>query len=258
VAQPIRTSRITFLGHSTVLLELDGARLLTDPILSGRVGPLRRHALPVPTPVVERIDAVLVSHLHWDHLHLPSLRLIPGEPLLIVPRGAARSLARRGFHRVEEIDPGETVEVGPLRVSGTFAEHRGWTPMAPGADAVGFLVRGTTTTYFAGDTDLFEGMERLVGEDETIDLALVPVWGWGPGLGRGHLDPDRAAEAIRLLRPRLAVPIHWGALYPVGLPWRRPHALRDVPRHFVERARVVAPRVEVRVVEPGESLDLPG
>ncbi|HEV8516240.1 MAG TPA: MBL fold metallo-hydrolase [Candidatus Limnocylindrales bacterium] len=256
--EPSPTARVTFLGHSTVLLELDGARLLTDPILGGRVGPLRRHGSAVPMELLEGIDAVLVSHLHWDHLHLPSIRLVPGDPLLVVPRGAGRALTRRGFHRVEELDPGGTVGLRSVTVSGTSARHAVYAPMAPRADSLGFLVRGERTVYFAGDTDLFDEMEQLTPAHETLDLALLPVWGWGPFLGRGHLDPLRAANALRLLRPRLAIPIHWGALYPVGIPWRRPHALRDAPHHFLRLAAGIAPEVEIRVLEPGESTNLDG
>jgi L-ascorbate metabolism protein UlaG (beta-lactamase superfamily) len=88
-----------------------------------------------------------------------------------------------------------------------------------------------------------------------LDLALLPVWGWGPTLGPGHLNPDRAARAAALLSPRLAVPIHWGTLYPPGLARLRPRPLSEPPREFAARARVLAPEVEVRVATPGEQVD---
>ena len=104
--------------------------------------------------------------------------------------------------------------------------------------------------YFAGDTDLFDGMADLAPE---LDLALIPIWGWGPTIGEGHLDPVRAAEALALLRPRIAVPIHWGTLRPV-----LPQHARRVPERaahaFLEAARERAPEVEVRAVELGESV----
>ena len=83
----------------------------------------------------------------------------------------------------------------------------------PGS-AVGFLVRGSQTVYFAGDTGLFPGLEGLA---DPLDVALLPIWGWGPTLGEGHLDPERAAEAVSLLAPRIVIPIHWGSLHPLGM-----------------------------------------
>ena len=106
--------------------------------------------------------------------------------------------------------------------------------------------------YFAGDTDLFDGMRDLPG----VDVALLPVWGWGPTLGEGHLDPDRAAEAAALMRPRVAVPIHWGTFYPVGLKRWRPAPLHEPPERFAARVAALAPGVEVRVLAPGDSTPL--
>ncbi|HEY5815141.1 MAG TPA: MBL fold metallo-hydrolase, partial [Solirubrobacterales bacterium] len=105
----------------------------------------------------------------------------------------------------------------------------------------------------AGDTDLFEGMADL---GPGLDLALLPIWGWGPTLGAGHLDPERAARAAALLAPRIAVPIHWGTLYPLGLARLRPDPLRMPPREFAARMRDLAPQVEARVLAPGESTSL--
>src|SRR6185503_2691890 len=102
--------------------------------------------------------------------------------------------------------------------------------------------------YFAGDTGLFAGMARL----PTLDLALLPVWGWGPRLGPGHLDPVGAAEALTLLRPRIAVPIHWGTYSPLW--YLRPPAYLSEPGvAFAREAARLAPEVEVRVLTPGES-----
>ena len=146
--------------------------------------------------------------------------------------------------------------MGAARVTATEALHEGRRrPLGgPAADAVGFLIEAAgKRIYFAGDTDLFDGMGDLAGD---LDVALLPVWGWGPRLGPGHLDPDRAARAVALLRPRLAVPIHWGTFFPLGLASRRPELLRDPPHDFAARVAELAPEVEVRVLEPGGSLDL--
>ena len=104
------------------------------------------------------------------------------------------------------------MDLGGVQVDAVEALHSGFRPpLGPTAPAIGFVIRGTRSVYFAGDTDMFPGMADL----GPIDLALIPVWGWGPTLGRGlHLDPLRAAEALRLIRPRAAVPIHWGTYWP--------------------------------------------
>jgi L-ascorbate metabolism protein UlaG (beta-lactamase superfamily) len=244
-------ARLTYVGHSTVLLELDGTRLLTDPILRDRVGPLRRRGASVDPDVYRGIQAALVSHLHWDHFDLPSLRLLGETTPLIVPRGAALGLFRRGFRRVHELSPGETAHAGSVRIGATPANHSGaGNPIAPRADALGFLVHGSHRIYFAGDTDLFEGMANL---GDGLDAALLPVWGWGPVLGPGHLDPSRAAAALRLLRPRVALPIHWGTLSPIGLARMGGRWLSEPPREFAREAAILAPDVEVRVLAPGDS-----
>jgi L-ascorbate metabolism protein UlaG (beta-lactamase superfamily) len=111
-----------------------------------------------------------------------------------------------------------------------------------------YLLRGRQLVYVSGDSDLYPEMREL---DPAIDVALVPIWGWGPTLGPGHLDPVRAADAVGLLQPRIVVPIHWGSYFPAGLPWRRRQALRETPRAFSQQTGIVAPAVEVRVVEPG-------
>jgi L-ascorbate metabolism protein UlaG (beta-lactamase superfamily) len=242
---------LTYVGHATVLVELDGVRVLTDPILRGRVAHLRRTAAPVPAGVTAGIDAVLVSHAHWDHLDLPSLARVGRGVRLVVPNGVGGLLRRRGFTEVVELEPGGRTAVGPVEVAATFADHDGSRgPVGAKGPALGFLLSGSRRIYFAGDTDLFEGMRELA---EGLDVALLPVWGWGGGLGAGHLDPPRAAEALRLLRPRLAVPIHWGtfrALLQRGESHPRP------AEEFAERAAAVAPETEVRILQPGETTAL--
>ena len=247
-------NRVTYVGHATVLVELDGARLLTDPVLRARVGPLRRQGAPPPRASLEDLDAVLVSHLHHDHADLPSLRRIGRDVPMLVPSGAGDFFERRGFSAVSELAPGGSTSVGGISVTATEAEHAGGRLFAGDAEAIGFLLGGSRRRiYFAGDTDLFDGMKGLAGE---LDLALLPVWGWGPNLGPGHLDPERAARAAALLSPRVAVPIHWGTLYPLGLARFRPGPLHSPPREFAARLRELAPQVETRVLSPGEATSL--
>jgi L-ascorbate metabolism protein UlaG (beta-lactamase superfamily) len=105
--------------------------------------------------------------------------------------------------------------------------------------------------YFAGDTDLFEQMSELA----PLDVAILPVAGWGPRLPPGHLDPRLAAQALVLLRPRVAVPVHWGTYRRIGLS-RDPAVLREPAESFVALAAEFAPDVDVHVVEPGGSVEI--
>jgi L-ascorbate metabolism protein UlaG (beta-lactamase superfamily) len=245
-------SRVTWIGHATVLIELGGVRVLTDPLLRGRLGHLRRHGAAPAPGVTDDVAAVLISHLHLDHLDLPSLRRLAPGARLLVPRGAGGFLRRRGFPDVEELAAGDEADVAGVGVTAVPALHdRRRRPFGAEADTLGFVVGGRV--YFAGDTDLFDDMRALAG----LDLALLPVWGWGPSLGEGHLDPEAAARAAALLRPRLAVPIHWGTFYPRLLARFRSDRLTDPPHEFAAAVERLAPDVTVHVLQPGESLPLP-
>jgi L-ascorbate metabolism protein UlaG (beta-lactamase superfamily) len=257
----VGTPELHFLGHSTVRVELAGRSVLTDPVLTRGVGPLRR-VVPLPDPASwADVDLVLISHLHGDHLHLPSLRLLPRGTRIVAPRGAGTWLRRRGFADVTELGAGETVTDGDLRITGVRAEHSGhrFGPRfthGPDTEAVGHLLEGDgATVYVSGDTALHDGMP-LLGERE-VDVALLPVWGWGPNLGPGHLDPVQAAEAVARIRPRLAVPVHWGTLTVPGIGPRSPLGARmrrllvEPPRAFAAEVLRRALPTTVLVTEPG-------
>jgi len=241
--------RVTWLGHSTVAVELDGVRLLTDPVLSRRVVHLQR--LVEPPRELPAAEAVLVSHAHYDHLDLRTLRRLRATPQVVVPRGLGSMLRLRGFKHVVEVVAGDEVQVGAVTVRATPAYHSGWRPgAARGTAAVGYAVVGSARVFFAGDTGLFPELESLVPE---LDVALLPVGGWGPKLPDDHLDPERAARALALLRPRLAVPIHWGTYRRVGMRAAEP---RRAAEEFRRAAAEHAPGVHVAILEPGESLDV--
>ncbi len=241
---------ITYIGHATTLLEIGGRRFLTDPMLADRLLHIRRVAPSPDVDALQGLDAVLVSHAHFDHLHLPSLRLVAGTCPVVVPRGCGQLVTRGGISDVTEIDAGERIEIGSVEIAATPALHDGrrW-PLGRRTPTLGFVLDGTTRVYFAGDTDLFEGMRDLAG---SIDVALLPVAGWGAHLPAGHLDPPRAAEAVRLLEPRIAIPIHWGTLASRAL--RQLGNLQGPPREFAELAADAGPAVDVHVLQPAQSL----
>ena len=247
--------RITFVGHATVLIEVAGVRLLTDPVLGSRLLHIRRWSAAPATEVTERLDAVLISHLHHDHLDFGSLRRLDRSLPVVVPPGGGRVLRRRGFANVIEIAPGASTRIGAAEVTATRAVHDGRRyPFGPEVEAVGFDLRaGRRRVYFAGDTDLFDGMKELAGG---LDVALLPIGGWGPRLGRGHLDPGSAASAAAILRPAVAIPIHWGTLLRVGLGRRRAELLDAPAKRFVAAVAERAPEVSVSVLDPGQSLEL--
>lgn len=238
---------LTYVGHATVVIDLDGVRLLTDPVLRRRVAHLWR-APPVSAEATRGIDAVLVSHAHWDHFDLPSLARLGRELPIVCPRGVGRLLRRRRFGHVTELEAGEQTRIGPVTVTAAFAAHgSGRGPFGPRSPALGYVAGGSQTIYFAGDTGLFQSMAELA----PLDVALLPVAGWGAKLGPGHLDARAAAEALLLLRPRLAVPIHWGTLAPFGR-----HPLGNPAADFARHAAELAPEVRVRVLQPGETAEL--
>jgi L-ascorbate metabolism protein UlaG (beta-lactamase superfamily) len=242
-------ARVQYVGHATILVELDGVRLLTDPLLRSRVAHIRR-AVPVEELELGDLDAVLISHGHYDHLDTASLRLLPRSVTIVAPRGLGARI--QGFDAVE-VEESDEIAVGPVRIRATHAEHEGARPPRTGGIALGYSILGSKRIFFAGDTDLFDGMSGLVDD---LDLALIPIWGWGPTLGRGkHLDPERAAEAVRRLRPKIAVPIHWGTYRPLH---RSAEAsfLTEPAAAFARAAAEVAPDVEVRLLRPGEDLSL--
>jgi L-ascorbate metabolism protein UlaG (beta-lactamase superfamily) len=247
---------ISYLGHASVRVDLDGLGILTDPALETRIGPLRRIVAPVPDAALEGVDVVLVSHLHLDHLDLGSLRRLPLDVIVVVPAGAAGWLRGQGRPNVVELAPGESAPFGGVRVRAVPARHSGFRPpRGPRSIAVGYVLEGRRSLYFAGDTGLFEEMAELAG---SIDIALLPVAGWGPTLPpRTHLDPIRAARAAALVQAPTIVPIHWGTYRPIGLNramGRRP----GEPVHALLRvAAELAPGSRVAPIEIGERLRIP-
>jgi L-ascorbate metabolism protein UlaG (beta-lactamase superfamily) len=254
-SEPARSkeSRVTYLGHASLLIETGGVRILTDPILRQRIFFLQRTHPTVDRAYFQDIDAVLISHLHYDHLDIHSLRMLENSYQLIIPQGAAPVMDKNGFKEFQEVQIEEEINIGTVSVKATFADHISRRlPFGALADCLGFVISGDINVYFPGDTRLFPEMAAL--GDEDLDLALLPVWGWGYHRGRMHMGPKEAAQALELLHPKVAVPIHWGTFIPMGIRWLKPPFYYLPPIEFARHAKQIAPKVAVRILKPGEAV----
>lgn len=251
--------RITWIGHATVVIEIGGMRIVTDPALTMFIAHLRRRH---PLPTIDEIgaDVVAVSHIHMDHLHRPSLRRIGGSTsMIIVPTGSASLVRDLGFTEIHEMKTGDhtQIELGTrtLRIEAVHADHSGSRGPHSRASvaAMGFVFRnGSQSVYFAGDTAMFEQMADI----GPVDVALLPVWGWGSTLGERHLNPETAAEATLLLRPTYVIPIHWGTYSPVRARRGSPAWLDSPLAAFRQALRRINPDVNLIELSPGDSIEL--
>lgn len=251
---------LRWLGHASVVLDLGGVRLLTDPLLRPHAGLLRRRPGTPRRADWADPDAVLVSHLHHDHAELGSLRLLGDAPVLSAPTNA-HWLDRHGVPGATGLPEGEwwTVPGTAVRVRAVPAEH-GHRPMPHRPNAAhGFLVAAPgLRVWFAGDTAPYPAMRQLPEiAGGRVDLALVPVGGWGPRLSGGHMDPVQAAGVCEVVGARWAVPVHWGTLHAP--------AARRLPPGWMDRAGPAFARalerrgvVEPVVLAPGQQVRLDG
>jgi L-ascorbate metabolism protein UlaG (beta-lactamase superfamily) len=258
-ARPLASgARVTFLGHASTVIEMDGVRLVTDPVLRRLVGPLyRRVPRPLTGPLVDP-DAILISHLHLDHYDPRSLRLFRRDTPVLAPVGAGLSLRWRGFNDIHEVAPGERVRIGSLEVLATDAKHRGTRhPLAARTASLGYVVSGSHSVYFAGDTGFFSGIADVW--PERLDVALLPIAGIGPLMPEfKHMSPRDAVRAMELLRPRLVVPIHWGTYHLPGTALFRfgPDFHRRAPFVFKSLAAPLEPDIHTVMLRPGETLSV--
>lgn len=248
---------VNFLGHATVMIKIDGVSVLTDPILLSRVSFLRRIGGSADPVDYADTDIVLISHLHHDHCDLRSLYRLH-HSTVVVPRGSGAFIRARALcSDVIELGEGESREIKGLTITAVHADHDGArVPFGPVAQALGYVISGESESiYFAGDTDIYGEMADLGGADG-VDLAFIPVWGWGPNLGPGHMNPQRGAQALQLIEPKIAIPIHWGGLHPAGLSkvMAAKHLLDQPPLDFAQEAADHAGSTKVIVLNPGEGI----
>ena len=200
---------------------------------------------------------MLISHLHHDHCHLPSLRRLAPGTRVVLPRGGAGLLAGLPLDPVE-MGPGDELSVGSVGIVAVHAFHDG--RRHPGSrwvgPALGYVVHGSRRVWFAGDTGWTDRLGRDVGR---VDVALLPVGGWGPlsrpSVQGQHLDPQQAAQVAASLPAAVAVPIHFGTMWPAGLPAHRHRAFLGPGQEFRRALAQRAPDIAVHVLEPGQALD---
>jgi L-ascorbate metabolism protein UlaG (beta-lactamase superfamily) len=246
-------ARVTWLGHATFLVQLDGISLLTDPALMPSItGGISRNVPPgVPLERLPRIDAALVSHSHYDHLDLPTLRRL-GAPV-VAGLGLERFFRDRELFATE-LEWWSATRVGPVRVTFVPAQHWSRRGLLDTNRTLwgGFVVEGSgATVYHSGDTAWFDGFEAIGGRFPAIDAALLPIGAYDPAwfMETMHLNPEQALRAFLALGARTFVAMHWGTFKLADEP------LDEPPRRLeAERARLGLPPARVRVPAVGETL----
>lgn len=256
--------RITYIGHATLLIEVHGRRILTDPNFDRALGRfLARVSDPgIPLDELPKLDAILVTHAHADHLSFRSLDRLPRDVPLYAPPAVAKWLHRLGYGHAVPVAPGETVQLHELSIHAALATHQGsrysvdrWRKAAN----MYLIDTGAVSCFFAGDTALADDTTQLVrrrlhDRSRRLDVALLPI-GHAPDWKRkafrkGHLNSADALELFGLFDAGYLIPYHWGTFNHVT------STAFDAINQFRELAVAHPRRGDVRILEPGETFDL--
>lgn len=252
--------RVTWLGHSTTLLEIDGARVLTDPVWGQRVspvsfvGPRRFHPAPVAIEQLPPLDAVLVSHDHFDHLDYPTIRALAKlEVPFVTSLGVGAHLEAWGVRpdRIHELDWWEAASIGPLRFHAAPARHfsgRGFGTTNATLWSSWVVETERHRVFFSGDTGLTSEFAAVGQRHGPFDLVMLEVGAFHPSWGSIHLGPDNALLAHGMLGGGPLMPVHWGTFDLALHAWDQP-AERLLARAGETGVRLVTPRLG-RPVEP--------
>jgi len=250
---------VTWWGHSSVTLEIAGLRVATDPLLSRQLMHLRR-ASPVPPKAATVADVVLISHLHRDHLHLPSIHKFGADVPMVVPKGAAKAVRGLQGRRLVEVAPGETHDVGGLRIEVLPARHDGRRdPLARGAAPAALAFHMTASgrsCWYSGDTGVDEAVEAV----DPVDLAIVAIGGCGPTLGDDHLSPEQAAGVVGRIGATWSLAVHYGTFWPMTMKRAHPRnyqrLFENPPAQFIKAIEEHGVTTEPLTPAFGERLDL--
>jgi N-acyl-phosphatidylethanolamine-hydrolysing phospholipase D len=224
IPQYVSTGMITWVGHSTFLIQINGVNVLTDPVWSNQVGPVwgigpKRQTPPaIPWNYLPKIDIVLISHNHYDHLDKKTTMKLEEDfqPIFIVPLGLERLLTSWGISRVVELNWWESVKIGDISYTCTPAQHSSQRGLFDKNKTLwsGWMMRAITSTiFFAGDTGYFPGFREIGEHFPDIDVALLPIGAHKPEwyMRAMHMGPVDALQAFRDLRATHMIGMHWGA-----------------------------------------------
>jgi len=258
-APPSSGLRITWLGHSTTLIEIDGQTILTDPVFGDRAGPLtwagpqRWYPPPIPLAKLPKIDAVLISHDHYDHLDYPTIvRMLDWQTTFIVPLGVRTHLEYWGVDpaRIVEVDWWEHTRIGTVDIACVPARHASGRHLLDQNHTLwsGFALLGEQhRVYFSGDTGLFPAMSEIGRRYGPFDVAMIEVGAYDRAWPDWHIGPEQAIQAHAMVRARVFFPVHWGLFDLAFHGWTEP----------IERTLVAAARANVVSVapQPGQSIE---
>lgn len=210
---------ITWIGHSTFLIQCGGLNIVTDPVWAMRMGFAKRQSEPgLSIHELPPIDIVLISHAHYDHLHIRSLKALPGSPILLVPEGLSRMLRRKGFSHVEEMPWWQSTTIQDVTFTMMPAQH--WTRRTlwdmNTSHWGSWLIQKSgelgQSIFFAGDSGYFRGY-KMIGERYEIDTAIMPIGAYEPEwfMQASHMTPEEAILAFLDLNAKQFIPMHYGA-----------------------------------------------
>lgn len=225
------SNTLTWIGHASFLIQLAGKNILIDPVLSPKIGWIKRNCPPgLAWPALPKIDLVLITHNHRDHMDAPTLKKLGADPAYIVPQGLGAWFARRGFRHITEVRWWQKETFGGITITFVPAQHWSRRGLTDGNTSWwgGFVLEaGSLRLYHAGDTGWFDGFAEIGRRTGTIHLAMLPIGAYAPRwfMHPQHISPEEAVKAMRLLKAKHLIPMHWGTFQlsdePLNEPPRR-------------------------------------